>query len=132
MNSILVKIIMPSEVIFKANATMVNIPGGDGVFGVLPNHVKLTSTVAIGSISVFSEDKEKKFFIYGGMAQITPLEINIVSEFVVSLDDHKKSDVLNKIASLKSDLDSCEENSLEASMLNATITKYNSLLKFCE
>ena len=131
MNStILVKIIMPSEVVFEANAMMVNIPGGEGVFGVLPGHVKLISTVAIGSISVFLDDQEKKFFIYGGVARVTPTDVDIVSEFVVSLDGQKKSDVLSKLAILKLELDSLEKNSLDANILNATITKYDSLLSF--
>ena len=129
-NNILVKIIMPLDVVFEANATMVNIPGGEGVFGVLPGHSKFISTVATGCISVFLDSQEKKFFVYGGVARITPSEIDIVSEFIVSLEDQKKNDVLNKIASLKLELDGLKENSFDANILNATLVKYDSLLSF--
>ena len=130
MSNILVKIIMPSDVIFEANATMINIPGKEGVFGVLPGHVNFISTVAIGCVSVFLDNQEKKFFVHGGVVRVTSTEVDVVSEFIVSLDDQKKNDVLNKIESLKLELDSLEKNSLDASILNATLTKYDSLLSF--
>ena len=90
-NTILVRITMPSETIFEAQAKMVNVPGTDGVLGVLPGHVKLISKIAIGCVSVFLREQEKKFFIYEGIAQITPLEVNIVSEFAVDLEGQNKT-----------------------------------------
>jgi len=65
-NTMLVKITMPSETIFEAKAEMVNLPGSDGIFGVLPGHAKLIAKIAIGCISVFLGGQEKKFFIYEG------------------------------------------------------------------
>jgi len=104
-NTMLVKITMPSETIFEAKAEMVNLPGSDGIFGVLPGHAKLIAKIAIGCISVFLGDQEKKFFIYEGIAQITPLEVNIVSEFVMDLERQYKNEVLNKITNLKTELE---------------------------
>ena len=129
-SSILVKIIMPLDVMFEANATMVTIPGGEGVFSVLPRHVKFISTISTGCVSVFLDKEEKKFFISGGVAYVKPDEVDLVSEFVVFLENQKKNDVLNKIESLKLELDGLEKNSLQANILNATIAKYDSLLTF--
>lgn len=129
-NTILVKITMPSETIFEAQAKMVNVPGTEGVFGVLPGHVKLISKIAIGCVSVFLGEQEKKFFIYEGIAQITPIEVNIVSEFVVDLAGQNKSDILNRIANFQTELEQSEKNSLESKLLDDAIIKYNSLLAF--
>ena len=129
-NTILVKITMPSETIFEGEAKMVNLPGSEGVFGVLPGHAKLIAKITIGCISVFLEDHEKKFFIYDGIAQITPLEVNIVSEFVMDLERQYKNEVLNKITNLKTELEQSKKNSSEAKLLEYTITRYNSLLDF--
>jgi len=129
-NTMLVKITMPSETIFEAKAEMVNLPGSDGIFGVLPGHAKLIAKIAIGCISVFLGDQEKKFFIYEGIAQITPLEVNIVSEFVMDLERQYKNEVLNKITNLKIELEQSKKNSSEAKLLEYTITRYNSLLDF--
>jgi len=129
-NTMLVKITMPSETIFEAKAEMVNLPGSDGIFGVLPGHAKLIAKIAIGCISVFLGDQEKKFFIYEGIAQITPLEVNIVSEFVMDLERQYKNEILNKITNLKTELEQSKKNSSEAKLLEYTITRYNSLLEF--
>jgi len=129
-NTMLVKITMPSETIFEAKAEMVNLPGSDGIFGVLPGHAKLIAKIAIGCISVFLGDQEKKFFIYEGIAQITPLEVNIVSEFVMDLERQYKNEILNKITNLKIELEQSKKNSSEAKLLEYTITRYNSLLDF--
>ena len=129
-NTILVKITMPSETIFEAQAKMINVPGTDGVFGVLPGHVKLISKIAIGCVSVFLGEQEKKFFIYEGIAQITPLEVNIVSEFAVDLEGQNKNEILSKITNLNTEREQAEENSLEAKLLENAITRYNSLLDF--
>lgn len=129
-NTMLVKITMPSETIFEAKAEMVNLPGSDGIFGVLPGHAKLIAKIAIGCISVFLGDQEKKFFIYEGIAQITPLEVNIVSEFVMDLERQYKNEILNKITNLKTELEQSKKNSSEAKLLEYTITRYNSLLDF--
>lgn len=129
-NTILVKMTMPSETIFDAQANMVNIPGTDGVFGVLPGHVKLISQIAIGCVSIFLGEQEKKFFIYKGIAQITSLEVNIVSEFIVDLAVQKKNDILNKIVNFQAELEQSEKNSLNSHLLNDVIIQYNSLLSF--
>ena len=59
-----------------------------------------------------------------------PLEVNIVSEFIVPLDPQKRDEVLAKIESLESELNIYEKNSSEAGMLHLMITKYNALLNF--
>jgi F0F1-type ATP synthase epsilon subunit len=97
---------------------------------VLPGHVKLISKIAIGCVSVFLGEQEKKFFIYEGIAQITPLEVNVVSEFVVDLACQNKSDILNRIANFQTELEQSEKNSLESKLLDDAIIKYNSLLAF--
>ena len=129
-NTLLVRIILPSKIILKTEADMVNIPGGEGVFGVLPGHAKLTSNIDIGIVTLFLGDKEIKYFVYGGIAQVTGPELNIVSEFAVDLEAVDKSTVLNKITNLKSDLSGELEKSLEADIISSNIEKYHALLKF--
>ena len=73
---------------------------------------------------------EKKFFIYDGIAQITSLEVNIVSEFAVDLEGQNKNEILSKITNLNTEREQAQENSLEAKLLENAITKYNSLLDF--
>lgn len=129
-NTLLVKIILPSKIILETEANMVNVPGSEGVFGVLPDHVKFTSNIDIGIIILFFKDVEKKYFVYGGIAEVTGLKLNVVSEFAIDLSAISKSNILNKINNLKSDLSRELEESLEADIISSNIEKYNMLLKF--
>lgn len=134
-NTMKVKIIMPSDTLFEADARMVNIPGGNGMFGVLPGHMKLISTIQVGVVSVFVNDQEQKFFIHGGLGQITGTEVNIVTDFALAMCDQTKADILSKIANLKSELehlekDTLRKNDLEIDILNDNISRYHALLNF--
>lgn len=134
-NTMKVKIIMPSDTLFEADAEMVNIPGGNGMFGVLPGHMKLISTIQVGVVGVFVNDQEHKFFVHGGLSQITDTEVNIVTDFALSMDNQTKSDILNKIANLKSELENLEKDTLhktdlEIDILNDNISRYHALLNF--
>lgn len=128
--NITVKIIMPSDIIFEAEAKMINIPGEEGFFSVLFGHARFISTVAIGCISVFLDSEEKKFFVYKGIARVTPIEVCITSEFVVFLEGQDKNDVLSKISSFESELKSLKNNKLDSIILEDILSKYNSLLNF--
>jgi F-type H+-transporting ATPase subunit epsilon len=128
--TLLVRIILPSKVALEMEATLVNIPGDEGVFGVLPGHAKLTSSIDIGIITLFSREKEIKYFIHGGVAQVTGSELNIISEFAVNLEAERSTSVRNKITNLEISLSDVEADSIEADIISDNIKKYKSLLNF--
>jgi F-type H+-transporting ATPase subunit epsilon len=128
--TLLVRIILPSKVALEMEATLVNIPGSEGVFGVLPKHAKLTSSIDVGVVTLFSRAEETKYFIYGGVAQITGSALNILSEFVVDLKTENAVSVRNKITNLESNLSEAEADSIEADIISDSIKKYQSLLNF--
>lgn len=136
-SNISVKVIMPSELVFEARASSVNIPGGEGIFSVLPGHTKLVSTIKTGVVSIFATSQaavgkeEKKFFIYDGIVRVTGMEVNIVSEFAVNLEDQKQSEIRDKIAALKAETANInEKDTIKASILYNSINQYETLLKF--
>jgi F-type H+-transporting ATPase subunit epsilon len=129
-NTTKVKIIMPSNILFETDAQMVNIPGGSGMFGVLPGHMKMISTIQVGIVSIFVDEIEQKFFVYGGLAKISGTEVNIVTEFALAMNGQTKADILSKITALKAELEAIEKDSLDFDILNDNIARYNSLLNF--
>jgi len=55
-------------------------PGEDGDFGVLPGHAPLMSTLRPGAIRVLDGGSERKIFVYGGFADVTPDGLTILAE----------------------------------------------------
>lgn len=127
---LLVRIILPSETFLEVEASQVNIPGTEGVFGVLPGHVKLTSSIEIGIAGIFNNEIEVKYYIHGGVVQITGDEVNIVTEYAASIPESNKTTITNEITDLKEELSSEEEGSIEADIILNKIEKHKSLIKF--
>jgi F-type H+-transporting ATPase subunit epsilon len=98
MNSTLsVKIILPSMTLLDVEANMVNLPGQEGVFGVLPGHCKLISNINTGIVSVFLAGQEEKYFVFSGVAQVKGEELNILSEFALLVDRETKEEALDQV-----------------------------------
>ena len=129
-DKLLVRIILPSKTFLETEMDLVNIPGGDGVFGVLPGHAKLTSTIEIGVVSLFLNDNETKYYVHGGVVQVTGDEVNIVTEYSASIVDSNKTTITNEITDLEEELDSEEEGSIESDIILDKIEKHQSLIKF--
>jgi F-type H+-transporting ATPase subunit epsilon len=132
MDHLLLRIIIPSDRVAEINAEMVVIPGQEGVFAVLPGHAKFTSGINKGVVDVQEKGVIKRFFVYGGIAQVIGAQLNIVTEFAADLESTEKNNVLEKITELKSELADKEQDSVEARIINSRIDKYQTLLEFVE
>ena len=125
-----VKIILPSMTLLDAEANMVNLPGQEGVFGVLPGHCKLISNINTGIVSVFLAGQEEKYFVFSGVAQVNGEELNILSEFALLLGKETKTEALEQVILLEVSLLEYPSESLQANIILDTINKYQALLKF--
>lgn len=125
-----VKIILPSMTLLDVEANMVNLPGQEGVFGVLPGHCKLISNINTGIVSVFLAGQEEKYFVFSGVAQVNGEELNILSEFALLLGKETKTEALEQVILLEVSLLEHPSESLQANIILDTINKYQALLKF--
>ena len=131
MNSTLsVKIILPSMTLLDVEANMVNLPGQEGVFGVLPGHCKLISNINTGIVSVFLAGQEEKYFVFSGVAQVKGEELNILSEFALLVGRETKTEALDQVTLLENSLLEQQPESLQANIILDTLEKYQALLKF--
>lgn len=127
---LLVRIILPSETFLEVEADQVNLQGAQGVFGVLPGHMKLTASIEISIVSVINNDIDTKYYIHGGVAQTTGDQVNIVTQYSANVAKCDKNTITNEIAVLKEELSSEAEGSIEANIIIDRIEKRKSLIKF--
>ena len=82
---------VPSESIYdSAPVEMVILPGGDGQFGVMPNHVPTIAELKPGVVSVQEEAGGPliKYFVSGGFASMTgESKLNVTVLEAVALED---------------------------------------------
>jgi len=61
-------------------ATMVIIPGSEGVLGVLPNHTPLLTTLSFGELRIIEGEDVVSFVVYGGVVEVRPHKVTVLAD----------------------------------------------------
>ncbi len=61
-------------------ATLVIIPGSEGVMGVLPNHTPLLTTLNYGELRIKEGEEETCFVVYGGIVEVRPDKVTVLAD----------------------------------------------------
>lgn len=79
-----IELVTPEKTLFSAQAEMVEAPGADGDFGVLPRHAPLISLLREGVIKVHHSGSITEFPVAGGLAQVDGGKCIILAEVTAS------------------------------------------------
>ena len=76
-----IEIITPDKTIFTGTASLVQLPGIDGLFEILNNHAPLISVLKKGKVKIKNEKDQIEFFeINGGVVEVLQNKILILAE----------------------------------------------------
>ncbi len=100
-------LVSPERELFNGDVDHVVVPGAEGEFGVLPNHAPVMSVIKPGALRVINEGAERRIFVNGGFADVTPEGLTVLAEEAVDLDDIEP-------ATLELDLKSAQEDLRDA------------------
>ncbi|MFM9889214.1 MAG: ATP synthase F1 subunit epsilon [Rickettsiales bacterium] len=82
------QIISPAKVVIDAYVPMVEVPGVEGDFGVLPGHAPVFSMLRPGVITVqLGDGVERRFFAATGYADVSPTQCTVLSDHISDLAD---------------------------------------------
>ena len=74
----LFELVSPERLLLSRQVGMVVVPGSEGLFGVLPRHAPLISTLVPGVIDVYEEGAvTDRIFIAGGFAEVPVAELDL-------------------------------------------------------
>ena len=95
-NTIKVDIVSAEEQIFSGEAYMVFAPAVTGEVGIAPRHTPLISPLKPGEIRLdMGDGKEEFFFISGGILEVQPYLVTVLSDTAIRAKD------LNEAAALE-------------------------------
>jgi F-type H+-transporting ATPase subunit epsilon len=95
-NTIQVDIVSAEEQVFSGEAYMVYAPAVMGELGIAPRHTPLISPLKPGAIRLdVGDGKEELFFISGGILEVQPHLVTVLSDTAIRADD------LNEAAALE-------------------------------
>jgi len=75
-----VEIITPDKEIFSGNASLIQLPGIDGLFAILENHANMLAALKKGKIKIISEGETLYFEINGGVVEVLKNKVQVVAE----------------------------------------------------
>lgn len=78
-------LVSPDRELFAGDVDHVVVPGTEGEFGVLPRHAPFMATIKPGPLRILNEGGERRIFVNGGFADVTPEGLTILAEVAVDL-----------------------------------------------
>jgi F-type H+-transporting ATPase subunit epsilon len=76
------EILTPEKKLFSGEATLVQLPGIDGLFEILNNHAPIISALTQGTLKLKSPTGDKKFEITGGFVECLNNKVIVCAEGV--------------------------------------------------
>lgn len=96
-------LVSPERAVASLEVDMVEAPGSEGIFGVLPGHTPFMSVLAPGVVKYTENGAETQIFVRGGFAEVTPEGLTILAEEAIPVGEFDKEDIVQRIAN-------CEQN----------------------
>jgi len=90
-----VDIVSAEMELYSGLAEMVFVPGKMGELGIAPRHTPLVTTLKPGLVRLqLPENKEESFFVSGGLLEIQPHVVTILSDSATRTEDMDETAVL--------------------------------------
>jgi F-type H+-transporting ATPase subunit epsilon len=102
-------IVSPERSVYSAAASLVEVPGSEGDFGVMPGHMPLISTLRPGVVTIHAEAGFMRFFVESGYAEVTNEACTILSAHVRDLNALTKAEAEEELAQAKRVRDHAED-----------------------
>ncbi|MCK5374823.1 MAG: ATP synthase F1 subunit epsilon [Alphaproteobacteria bacterium] len=105
------ELISPEDKLVSEPVYMAEIPGYDGVFGILPGHSSMIFSLRPGVVKLHKNEGDndaKKIFIVGGFADVTGTNCTVLAEKAIMVSDLDKDSLEQSLTDLNEDLGSAE------------------------
>lgn len=97
-------LVSPERQIASEDVDQVDVPGSEGLFGVLPNHAPVMTTLQPGVVKVMNAGVETRIFVRGGFAEVTPAGLTILAEEAIPVKELDAAAIAQRIKNAEQDL----------------------------
>ena len=97
-------LVSPERELFNGEVDHVVVPGSEGEFGVSPNHAPVMSVIKPGALKVINEGAERRIFVNGGFADVTPEGLTVLAEEALDLADVDGAQLEQQLKNAQEDL----------------------------
>ncbi|MFZ1008738.1 MAG: ATP synthase F1 subunit epsilon [Candidatus Sulfotelmatobacter sp.] len=86
-NTLQLEIVTPDATVYSEAVEMVTLPAVEGQMGVLPQHIRLMTTLVPGELIVRKNDHEEYLAIGEGLVEVTNDRVSIVTNMAISIEN---------------------------------------------
>jgi F-type H+-transporting ATPase subunit epsilon len=97
-------LVTPERELASEDVDQVDVPGTEGIFGVLPNHAPVMTALSPGVVRVKKGDKEHRIFVRGGFAEVTPLGLTILAEEAIPVAKLDAAAIVDRLKAAEADI----------------------------
>jgi F-type H+-transporting ATPase subunit epsilon len=122
METLQLEVLTPSGSIFNGLAKSVTLPGEEGEFGVLPEHVSLTTLLQAGVVDIQKENgKTESIVVNWGVVQITDNKVVVLVDGAVAIRGESEGDIAKALDEAKSLIHSITDSNVMFATVSARI-----------
>ena len=81
------EIVTQERTVFSGDVDYVQLPGSEGVFGVMGNHSPLLTVLKFGEVYVRKDGETQYFAIGGGFAEVRPGHVTVLADSAERADE---------------------------------------------
>ena len=97
-------LVSPERQLMSADVDQVDIPAAEGWMGVLPNHSPFMTTLTPGMVLVKTGAEEKRIFVRGGFAEISPGGLTVLAEEATPAEELSAEAIAQRVKDAEEDV----------------------------
>lgn len=101
-------LVSPERQLMSADVDQVDIPAAEGWMGVLPNHSPFMTTLTPGILVVKTGAEEKRIFVRGGFAEISPSGLTVLAEEATPAEELDAAAIAQRVKDAEEDVADAE------------------------
>ncbi|MBD3806653.1 ATP synthase F1 subunit epsilon [Sulfuricurvum sp.] len=122
MQMLQLEVLTPSGLIYSGAAKSVTLPGEEGEFGILPEHVSLTTLLKAGVVDIQKENgKTESIVVNWGVVQINQNKVVVLVDGAVAIRGDNESDIAKALDEAKSLINSVADSNAMIASVSARI-----------
>jgi F-type H+-transporting ATPase subunit epsilon len=100
------ELVSPERLLFTGQVEQVIVPGMEGDFAVMRDHMPFMSALRPGVLSITADDGEKRIFLRGGFADVSPSGLTVLAEQAIPIEEMGPGGLEAEIRQAEKDLES--------------------------
>src|SRR5512136_2590687 len=105
------ELVSPEKLLFSGEVVQVDVPGAEGDFGVLAQHVPMVTTLRPGILTVHGAGGAQKIVVLGGFAEVSAEGLTVLADVAEAVEDFDRTMIAARIGELESRIAKLEPGS---------------------